>query len=251
MKHFRKVWTPEINEWIKTTKGLTPKEAYNLFLQTYPNITDVTKTAFLNQRSRVGAAGVCRNPGITREPRPLYSEHTKKGYVRIKIAQPNVWISKSKWVYMETHPEEWEEIKNEGRTNYIFLDGDIRNFHPDNIARVPINVISVFNSLGGTVNRHPELTRLRLAEAKLKIKTLDCMEGTDKINKYAIYRCDKQKAHERYLKAKARPGYKEHQKEVAREYIRRLKVERPEKYAEILRRNNELRRKKYKKNKNI
>lgn len=244
MKHFRKIWTEELNAWIKTTKGLTPKEAYNLFLKTYPHITDVTRTAFLNQRSRMGAAGVCHNPGITRTPRPLYSEHRKKGYLRIKIAQPNVWISKAKWVYMETHPEEWEEIKNEGRTNYIFLDGDSNNFHPDNIARVPINVISVFNSMGGTIDGHPELTRLRLLQAELKIKTLDRLAEQGKANVYKTYRSDKERAHERYLKQKSKPGYREHRKEVAREYIRKLKAERLEKYAEILKRNNELRRKK-------
>lgn len=250
MQHFRKIWTEEINAWLKTTKGMTPGEAYALFLKTYPDIKDVTRTAFCNQRSRVGAAGPSYNPKVSRAPRPLYSEQIKKGYVRIKIAQPNVWISKAKWVYMETHPEEYE-ICSTTRANYIFLDGNTRNFHPDNIARVPLNIISVFNTLGGTVDGKPELTQLRLTQAILKSKTLDIMEKCGKVNKYATYRSDKQRAHERYLKQKSKPGYKEHQREVAREYIRRLKVERPEKYAEILRKNNELRRKKYKKNKNI
>ena len=250
MKKFRKVWTEEINAWLKTTKGMTPGDAYALFLKTYPDIKDVTRTAFCNQRSRMGAAGPSYNPKFSRAIRPLYSEQIKKGYVRIKIAQPNVWVSKAKWVYMETHPEEYE-ICSTTRANYIFLDGNTRNFHPDNIARVPLNIISVFNALGGTVDGKPELTRLRLTQAILKSKTLDKMEKCGKVNKYATYRSDKQRAHERYLKQKSKPGYKEHQREVAREYIRRLKVERPEKYAEILRRNNELRRKKYKKNKNI
>lgn len=241
MQHFRKIWTEEINAWLKTTKGMTPGEAYSLFLKTYPNITDVTRTAFCNQRSRMGAAGPSYNPKFSRAPRPLYSEQIKKGYVRIKIAQPNVWVSKAKWVYMETHPEEYE-ICSTTRANYIFLDGNTRNFHPDNIARVPLNIMSVFNSLGGTVDGNPELTWLRLTQAILKSKILDKMEECGKVNKYATYRSDKERAHERYLKQKARPGYKEHQREVAREYLRRLKVERPEKYAEILRKNRERRK---------
>ena len=134
---------------------MTPGEAYELFLKTYPDIKDVTRIAFCNQRSRMGAAGPCYNPKFSRAPRPLYSEQIKKGYVRIKIAQPNVWVSKAKWVYMETHPEEYE-ICSTTRANYIFLDGNTRNFHPDNIARVPLNIISVFNSLGGTVNGKPD-----------------------------------------------------------------------------------------------
>ena len=242
MKKFRKVWTPEINEWLKTTKGMTPGEAYALFLKTYPDIKDVTRIAFCNQRSRMGAAGPSYNPKFSRAPRSLYSEQIKKGYVRIKIAQPNVWISKAKWVYMETHPEEYE-ICSTTRANYIFLDGNTRNFHPDNIARVPLNIISIFNNLGGTIKGEPELTRLRLTQAILKSKILDKMEECGKVNKYATFRSDKERAHEHYLKAKARPGYKEHQREVQREYIRRLKVERPEKYAEILRKNRERRKK--------
>lgn len=230
MKHFRKIWSAEINAFLISTKGIKPGDAWQLFLKTYPNITDVTKTAFLNQRSRVGAAGVCRNPGITREPRPLWSEHTKKGYVRIKIAQPNVWVSKAKWVYMETHPEEWEEIKNEGRTNYIFLDGNNRNFHPDNIARVPINLMGVFNSLGGTVDGHPELTRLRLAEAKLKVKILDKLEEQGKTANYNGYRADRAKRHEYYLKQKAKPDYKEKCRIYAKTYFEKMKKERPEVY---------------------
>ena len=244
MKHFRKIWTDELNAWLKTTKGLTPSEAYALFLKTYPNITDVTRVAFLNQRSRMGAAGVCHNPGITRKPRPLYSEHTKKGYRQIKIAQPNVWISKAKWVYMETHPEEWEEIKNEGRTNYIFLDGDSSNFHPDNIARVPINLITVFNNMGGTIKGQPELTRIRLLQAKLKQKTLDCLEAQGKVNKYGSYRSDKQRNHEWYLRRKEQPDYREYMRKNKSDYLQRMKIERPEKYAELLKKNRERRRKK-------
>lgn len=241
MKKFRKVWTPEINAWLKTTKGMTPGEAYELFLKTYPDIKDVTRIAFCNQRSRMGAAGPCYNPKFSRAPRPLYSEQIKKGYVRIKIAQPNVWVSKAKWVYMETHPEEYE-ICSTTRANYIFLDGNTRNFHPDNIARVPLNIMSVFNSLGGTVDGNPELTRLRLTQAILKSKILDKLEEQGKTKRYGTYRRDIEATREYYLKKKEKPGYKEHQAEVQRNYLKRLKVERPEKYAEILRKNRERRK---------
>lgn len=240
MKKFRKVWTEEINAWLKTTKGMTPREAYALFLKTYPNITDVTRIAFCNQRSRMGAAGPCYNPKKARKIRPLYSEQIKKGYVRIKIAQPNVWISKAKWVYMETHP--WEDCSE--RANYIFLDGDTRNFHPDNIARVPLNIMSVFNSLGGTVDGEPELTRLRLTQAKLKSKILDKLEEQGKAKRYKTFRRDIEKSKENYQKKKNNPEYKEQVRIRQREYLRKLKTENPEKYAEMLRKNRERNRKK-------
>lgn len=172
MKHFRKIWDAQKNEWLKTTKGMTPSEAYAKFLEAFPEAADVTRVAFCNQRSRMGAAGVCTNPSFTRAPRPLYSEQIKKGLVRIKIAQPNVWISKAKWVYMQAHPE--EDFSE--RSNYIFLDGDTRNFYPENIARVPLNLIGIFNQLGGTVRGDAEATKIRLAQAKLKKASLDLGE---------------------------------------------------------------------------
>lgn len=185
MAHFRKIWTAELNEWLKSTKGMGVQEAYDLFLATFPEITDVTRTAFCNQRSRMKAAGVCTNPNFSRKPRPLYSEHIKKGYVRIKIAQPNVWVSKAKWVYMETHP--WEDFSE--RSNYIFLDGDSRNFSPDNIERVPLRLMGIFNKLGGTEKGSPEISRLRLVQAKHKDALLSRGEKCGLVHKYGNYRC--------------------------------------------------------------
>lgn len=184
MEHFRKIWTDELNEWLKGTKGMNVQEAYDLFLATFPEITDVTRTAFCNQRSRMKAAGVCTNLNFSRKPRPLYSEHIKKGYVRIKIAQPNVWVSKAKWVYMETHP--WEDFSE--RSNYIFLDGDSRNFSPDNIERVPLRLMGIFNKLGGTEKGSPEISRLRLVQAKHKDALLSRGEKCGLAHKYWIYR---------------------------------------------------------------
>ena len=172
MEKFRKIWTKELNEWLLTTKGMKSGDAYALFLATFPEITDVTRCAFCNQRSRVGAAGECHNPKFSRAPRPLWSEQVKRGYVRIKIAQPNVWVSKAKWVYMETHP--WEDFTE--RSNYVFLDGDNRNFDPANIERVPLSVMGQFNLMGGCEKGNPDVTHLRILLAKTKIARFDLGE---------------------------------------------------------------------------
>jgi len=179
MKHFRKIWDDEKNAFIKSTKGMAPGDAYAAFLEKFPG-ADVTRTAFCNQRSRLGAAGVCTNAKTSRKPRPLYSEQVKKGYVRIKIAQPNVWISKAQFVYQNAHPEEdFSEC-----SNYIFLDGDTRNFEPGNIARVPLSLMGIFCQMGGQVEGDAEATRLRLAQAKLKKTQLDLGEKIGEVVKY-------------------------------------------------------------------
>ena len=171
MKHFRKVWTAELREWLRAHKGMPRKEAYGLFLAEFPGLSDVTECAFYNERSRVGAVAYHATHGPTLA-RPLYAEQVKKGYVRIKVAQPNVWMMKSKWVYMETHP--WEDFTE--RSNYVFLDGDARNFDPANIERVPLRIMGMFNLMGGTARGDPGTTRLRILLAKMKMAEFDAGE---------------------------------------------------------------------------
>lgn len=172
MKKFRKIWDEDKNAFVRRTKGLTPRDAYATFLAAYPECEgDVTLTAFLNQRSMLGAAGKPTH-NFCRKPRPIGAEQVKKGYVRIKVGQPNVWMIKAKWVYMQTHPN--EDLSE--RSNYIFLDGDTRNFDPENIERVPPRCMGLFNLMGGCERGRPELTRVRLAQAKLKLASLDLGE---------------------------------------------------------------------------
>ena len=187
MKHFRKCWDEEKTAFVKSTKGMNRRDALQRFRELYPD-TDITDVAFYNYRSRVGAAEPGHDHGSTKA-KPLYSEQLKKGYIRIKVAQPSVWIQKGKWVYMETHP--WEDFSE--RSNYIFLDGNTRNFNPENIERVPIKLMSVFCNMGGTVKGEPECTRINLARARLKIAQLDALEKCGQVVNYNGGRVDKKK----------------------------------------------------------
>lgn len=179
---FRKIWNEEKDAWLMRNKGVPPRVCYEFFLLDFPEASDVTFAAFQNERSRIGAV-LFHSTNTPRTPRPLYAEQVKKGYVRIKIAQPNVWISKAKWVYMETHP--WEDFSE--RSNYIFLDGDNRNFSPDNIERAPIKVMGLFNRMGGT-GETADITRIRLALAKLKSARLDAGEKLGLTVNYGVGR---------------------------------------------------------------
>lgn len=171
MKKFRKVWDDTKNNFIKEHREMVKqyKDFYAAFIKAFPD-SEVTYVAFKNQCSRLGVTHH-KNPHVYRAPRPLYAEHQKKGYVRIKIAQPNVWVSKAKWVYMETHP--WEDFSES--SEYIFLDGDTRNFHPDNIGRLPRKCQTIFANLGGNKGG-PEIVRLRIAQSIHKYALLDAGE---------------------------------------------------------------------------
>ena len=144
MMRFRKIWDETTNGFIFAHKELVKdyKTFHTLFMQSFPD-SQVTFTAFKNQCSRLGVVQH-HNPHVSTKKRPLYAEYCKKGYVRIKIAEPNVWVSKSKWVYMETHP--WEDFTE--RSNYIFLDGNNRNFSPENIERVELKLLHWMQAKG-------------------------------------------------------------------------------------------------------
>lgn len=107
-----------------------------------------------------------------RKPAPLYTEHRHHGTIVIKIAQPDVWIQKAKWVYMETHP--WEDFSES--SNYMFLDGDGNNFSSENIVRVSRRVAGMISLLGGLKKGCPEENKLLIASAKLKLAVMDAGE---------------------------------------------------------------------------
>jgi len=237
MKHFRKIWDKEKHDWIHAHKDMNRQDAYELFCKAFPE-ADVTKTAFFNERSRIGVKQR-QTHHFSRKPKELYAEQIKKGYVRIKIAQPSVWISKAKWVYMETHP--WEDFSE--RSNYVFLDGNNRNFSPENVERVPLKIMGVFNLIGGCEYGNPEVTKLRILQAKLKVAQLDVGEKLNLIGRNGNsgrFFIEEHRAKGRAYAA--RPEVKERQAKNARERMRRLKVENSAKYRAILDYNNEQRK---------
>lgn len=209
MKHFRKVWNEETNGWLIAHRELNKNydEMLRLFLEAFPD-TCVSRDALKTQCSVIGVSqkrnAEYRHPSC----RPLYSEHIKKGYVQIKIAEPSVWCSKAKWVYMETHP--WEDFSEPSM--YIFLDGNNRNFHPANIERLPRKLCAVFNNMGGTEGG-AEVVRLRIAQVKLKMAVLDAGEKIGLVCNFGGGRAFK--SHLAELQAKYR------QTESKREYHRR------------------------------
>lgn len=221
MTHFRKIWDEEKNKWLLDHKDMPKKESYRLFMEKWPD-SEVTETGYYNQRSRIGAVFYKGNKG-GRKRRPLYAEHEKKGYVRIKVAMPNVWKSKSRWVYEETHP--WEDFTE--RSNYIFLDGDTRNFSPENIERVPIKIMGIFNGLGGCAEGQPEITRIRVAMAKLKYEVLNAGDRLGETCCYGGGRMFKDERNQRRREYVRKPERAKKEKELRKIRYEKLKKENP------------------------
>lgn len=214
MKHFRKCWDDEKHRFLLDHKDMDRKELYGLFCRTFER-TDISFCAVMNERSRIGAAPK-RPHGSTRQ-RPLYSEQEKKGYIRIKVAQPNVWIMKARWVYEETHPG-YIYSKNDV---FYFLDGDSRNFSPDNIEVMKRQWQTLFQQFGGTVEDNPELTRLHILQAGLKYKTFDFAEKNGLTSRFKNFRRMKEDARKKTREYWNRKT-KEEQREISRRYRERL-----------------------------
>lgn len=176
MKHFRKIWDKPKHDFLMSHRELKIKECYQLFLKTFPDAQDVTETAFRNERSRIGAISdfyknSTKNHG-SRKPKPLLSEQFKKGYIRVKVEQPNKWMFKHHYVWWQNTGHKPEPKKE----TVIFLDGNNRNFDFHNLFLMPRDCIAIFNNNKlklGIVPGNPEATRINATNAILIHKTFN------------------------------------------------------------------------------
>ena len=108
--------------------------------------------------------------------RPVGSFQIKKDYVRIKVAEPNRWMQYQRYVWEQNHPGE----SAEGKT-VIFMDGNNRNFDPNNLECVERGELSVMSAMGCTAESTREERELFLLRARLicaKSKILGSKEAT-------------------------------------------------------------------------
>jgi len=113
--------------------------------------------------------------------RPVGSFQMKKGYIRIKVAEPNKWMQYQRYVWEQNHPGQ----SAEGKT-VIFMDGNTRNFDPSNLECVERGELSVMAELGCTAESSREERELYLLRARLvcaKSKMLGPKEAAKRHNK--------------------------------------------------------------------
>ena len=208
-------WRPEWLEFIDNTKGNTD-ELYEQFREKFPE-ANITLVAFRNQRSRSGASD--KKPHGSNRRAALFEERdTKGGYLMIKIAEPNVWISKARYVYQQAHPE--EEIQKNAQ--FYFLDRNNRNFDPANIIKVNARERTLFIMEGGIAD-DPAETRLNLARARLKLAQLDLGEKLGDIADYGAGRRSKEANRKR--SAEYARTHKKEIREKSKSYYERIKAE--------------------------
>ena len=172
-------WKDEYIEFLFEIKNCkTKQERHDKFKEKFPE-TDFSIIAISQKASDIGATRFTNKKKLN--VYPLYTERVKKGYVRIKVSEKK-WMPKQKWVYLNTHPESYLDMDE--TDVFIFLDGDNMNFSRTNIERLKRSEQPAFMHCGGIVKGNPELTKLNLTRARLKLKILDLGVKTGDVTMY-------------------------------------------------------------------
>lgn len=182
-KHWKRrdiKWTEEIQAWLRERCPVC-KHGYTKRREILDDLnkkfgTDFSENAFVTHcyESGIQLGLAASNSNIPRGERHWRHRNVgdfqeKRGYVRIKVAEPNVWMQYQRWVWERAHKGESAECMA-----VIFMDGDSRNFDPANLERVSRAELSVMAMLGhkkGMTREEREicLLRARLAIAKGKL----------------------------------------------------------------------------------
>jgi len=235
-------WPLGADEWIKRQLPVQSKELL-LYRLNYEFGTFFTRAAFtthlcehgihLNLKPWQNGTGTFGG----RAPRPVGSEQFKKGYIRVKVAMPNKWKLKGVYVWETAHGE---TLDNRHEC-VIFLDGNNRNFEPSNLEKIPRTIMAVLNNLRSPGDTAEDV-KIKIALAELKHAKHEaarrqglCYERDYKHGGRAI----KSDAVARARKYNQRPEIKKKRRDRRREYMRRLKIEEPAKYEDILQKHRE------------
>ncbi len=168
----RTKWTVEQEAWLLAHKDIRGRGAMlEAFTAAFPG-HPFTAAAISTKRTEIGAYGV-HPKDRNRNAKPLYSERVKSGYVVIKVSKCE-WWPKNRWVWVSTHPGEPWSV----RDNFVFLDGNTCNFSPDNIMKVPVNVMRIISLNHWLKSGDPEGNRFRITRAMLRMAILDAGEKT-------------------------------------------------------------------------
>lgn len=187
-----KKWTDEIMEFVKSVCPLR-EHGFNSRRELAEEINrrfdrDFTERALCSHCYDNGIQlGLCySNSEVARgekhwRHRPVGSFQEKKGYIRIKVAEPNKWMQYQRYVWEQHHPGQ----SAEGKT-VIFMDGNKRNFDISNLECVERAELSIMSELGCNCNCSREEREVFLLRARLicaKSKMLGPKEAAKRHNK--------------------------------------------------------------------
>lgn len=155
----KKIFNDEQKEWVKLNAlGKRNELLTQLFNQKFKTRVTVSQIKKLKNYNHISS-------GLKSCNMPVGTERIdRKGYVLIKVAEPNKWIEKNKFIYESTFNK-----KIPKGMKVIFLDGDKTNYDPNNLSLVTDNELLVMNK-NKLKKNDKELTKIGINTAKLLIK---------------------------------------------------------------------------------
>lgn len=102
------------------------------------------------------------------------SERLIEGYIHIKVADPNIWMLKQRYMY-----EKYHNCKLKKDETIIFADKNKLNFNEDNLIKVTRNQLRVMNQYR-LVQDDQELTKIGINIANILIKTYELKKQGDR-----------------------------------------------------------------------
>ena len=177
-------WTKEIDNWIKERCPIR-EHGYTQIQHIVDDLnatfhTDFGINAFkTNCYSKGFKIDACNSANYHRgekhhRHKPIGSLQVKKGYVQIKIAEPNQWMQYQRYVWEQHHPGE----SAKGMV-VLFMDGNSRNFDPSNLERVSRGELTVMARMGHTAAMSREEREICLLRARVAIAKVN-LAGSEK-----------------------------------------------------------------------
>lgn len=150
----KKIFNEDHKKWIKeNAPGIRNEKLTEMFNKKFKmNVTVGQIKKFKNFNHISSGLKSCNLP--------VGSERINKGYTLLKIAEPNVWIEKHRYIY--------ESIYGKVPTGYkvIFADQDKRNFDIDNLILVSNSEALIMNT-NKLIYENAELTKTGTLIAKV------------------------------------------------------------------------------------
>lgn len=159
----KKIFNKEHENWIReNAEGIRNEKLTEMFNKRFNMSVTVGQIKKFKNSHHISS-------GLKSCNLPVGSERESKGYIMVKVAEPNVWIEKHRYIY--------ESMHGNIPTGYkvIFADRNTRNFEPDNLILVSDAEALIMNTKR-LIYKDASLTKSGALIAKI-------IDRTNKLNK--------------------------------------------------------------------
>lgn len=150
----KKIFNKEHKEWIReNAPGIRNEKLTEMFNKQFNMNVTVGQIKKVKNFNNISS-------GLRSCNLPVGSERVNKGYTLLKVAEPNVWIEKHRYIYEKIHGK----IPNGYKV--IFADKNKNNFSPENLILVSDSEALIMNK-NKLIYEDPNLTNTGSIIAKL------------------------------------------------------------------------------------